>query len=303
MKFIVTGGLGFIGSHMVERLLNSGHSVIVIDNLRGGKAENLANVQSQIDFFEIDVCDHSKLKNIAKDTDGIFHQAALTSVQESFVKKSDYDLVNVDGTENVLKIAHEIGIKVVFASSASVYGNPTTIPIREDSPRLPLNPYGESKLKAELLIEKYVKMGTDIVALRSFNVYGPRQNISYAGVITKFLENIKKQKPPIIYGNGTQVRDFVFVGDVVNANILAMTTKIDHYFINIGTGIATTINDLAKIILDCYNLSLVPMYVEPLPGDIQDSIANIELAKSILHWEPQMTLKKWVMDLANQGFH
>lgn len=294
MKFLVTGGAGFIGSHLIAYLVNHGHSIVTVDDLHSGKLENISNSKHQVEFFKLNILEQKKLKEIAQNVDGIFHEASLTSVQESFKKKTEYYNVNVIGTENIFMIAKELGIKVVFASSAAVYGNINKIPIAENSKRKPQNPYGETKLKAELLAEKYSQLGTQIIGLRYFNVYGPRQNVAYAGVITKFLENISTHKPPLIHGDGLQVRDFVYVGDVVAANLLAMKSKTKSGFFNIGTGVATSILDLATMIIDASGLSITPIHDAPLAGDVYASQADISLAKLLLKWKPKTKLENWI---------
>ena len=294
MNFIITGGAGFIGSHIAEFLVDKGHSVKIIDNLYSGKLENLTKIQDQIEFVKLDILNYANLKKIIKDVDGIFHQAALTSVQDSFLKSEEYERVNVKGTENILRSAKEFKIKVVFASSASVYGNPKKIPIKEDSLRKPLNPYGKTKVKAENLASKYAKMGVSVLALRYFNVYGMRQNPSYAGVITKFLASIKTKNPLVIHGDGQQIRDFVHVEDVVQANFLAMMSKVDHSIVNIGSGIPTSINELANMIIGVSGLEVKLLHDDALGGDIRFSQADVGLAKKILTWKPKKNLKDWL---------
>jgi len=166
MKFAVTGGAGFIGSHLVKYLVEKGHEISVIDNLSRGQMKNLKSVEKDIDFFKIDITNFSDLRKITRETEGIFHQAALISVPESYIKKEEYHAVNIHGTENIFKLAQEFGFKVVYASSASVYGNTNTIPITEEHNREPINPYGSTKLEAEYLAEKYSKSGTQIIGLR-----------------------------------------------------------------------------------------------------------------------------------------
>ena len=261
MNFVVTGGAGFIGSHIVEHLVKNNHSVTVIDNFHVGKLENLAGFQDKIKICEIDILDYDKLINVVKNTDGVFHEAALTLVQESFTKKKEYHDVNVIGTENIFKLAKEFGFKVVFASSSSIYGNAKKIPIKENFERKPLNPYGETKLQDEYLAEKYSKLGVRIIGLRYFNVYGPRQNIAYAGVITKFLENIANRKAPVINGDGLQVRDFVYVGDVVKANLMAMESIPqvikEAYYFRVPI-VATNVGGIPEIIIHNVTGILVP---------------------------------------------
>lgn len=296
MHFIVTGGAGFVGSHLVKYLVKQHYSVTVIDNLCNGKKENLTSIWKEIEFVNLDVLNFSKLRNIFKNADGVFHQASLTNVQESFVRKREYFDVNVTGTENVFKISNEFGLKVVFASSAGVYGNAKKIPITEDFERKPINPYGETKLQAENLSEKYAKLGVKTLGLRYFNVYGKGQNKTYAGVITRFLEKIAERRPPIIYGDGSQIRDFVFVDDVAKANLLAMKSKVDHALINIGAGIPISIRELADIIIQLSELKISPVYDNAIKGNIRASQADIRLAKKLLNWKPETKLKNWLKE-------
>jgi len=300
MNFIVTGGTGFVGSQIVGYLVNNNHSVIVIDNFRVGKQENLASVQDKIKVLKMDVLDYDELRNAVKNVDGVFHEAALTLVQESFTNQKEYHDVNVVGTENVFKLAKEFGFKVVYASSSSVYGNTKKIPIKEDFERKPLNPYGDTKLEDEYLAEKYSKLGANIIGLRYFNVYGPRQNIAYAGVITKFLENIANHKAPVINGDGLQVRDFVYVGDVAKANLMAMESKVNFAFVNIGTGIALSINDLADMIIKASGLTIKPVHGPPLEGDVRSSQAEVSLAKELFSWQAETKLEDWLNETVQQ---
>jgi len=294
MNIAVTGGAGFIGSHIVEYLVNRGDSVTVIDNLYTGKKENLEAVINKINLFQIDIRDFDSLKNILKNVEGVFHEAALASVQESFSKPDEYNDVNVNGTENIFKLAKEFGFKVVYASSSSVYGNPTKIPIQEDDPKKPVNPYAQTKLDDEILAEKYSKHGVDIIGLRYFNVFGERQSENYAGVIKLFLERIQNHKPPVINGDGSQIRDFVYVGDVVRANIMALESNVKNAFINIGTGKTISILELANQIVKSSGLALKPIHRNSLEGDVCKSQADIALAKKLLNWEPKIKLKEWL---------
>jgi UDP-glucose 4-epimerase len=300
MNFIVTGGAGFIGSQIVGRLVQNNHSVTVIDNFHSGNLENLVGFQDKIKILKMDILDYDKLLNVAKNTDGVFHEAALTSVQESFTKQKEYHDVNVVGTENIFKLAKKFGFKVVYASSSSVYGNVNKIPIKEDYERKPLNPYGETKLQDEYLAEKYSKLGVQIIGLRYFNVYGPRQNVAYAGVITKFLENIADSKAPVINGDGLQVRDFVYVGDVTKVNLMAMESKVNFAFVNIGMGIALSINDLADMIIKASGLAIKPVHGPPLEGDVRDSKSDSRLAKKLFNWQAETKLEDWLNETVHQ---
>lgn len=291
MKFIVTGGAGFIGSYIVKHLVNQGHDVIVIDNLWRGRLENLSSYEQRIDFKKIDITDINQLNKVINDIDGIFHQAALTSVPESFVQKERYHNVNVVGTENIFKLAKEFEIKVVYASSSSVYGNTTSIPIKEDSEKNPINPYGITKLDDEKLAEKYHDLGVSVIGLRYFNVYGIGQTNDYAGVITKFYDRIYENKPPIIFGDGEQTRDFISVEDVAKANLLSMQSDTDFAFLNIGTGIKTSVKDLAYIMIKLSGKSLTPEFDKLPEGDVKDSQADVSLAKEIIDWSYETSLE------------
>ena len=294
MNIAVTGGAGFIGSHIVEKLVGRGDKVIVIDNLSTGKKENLKAVWNKIDFLEMDIRNFDLLKTKLKNIDGIFHEAALASVQDSFVKPKEYQDVNVKGTENIFKLAKEFGFKVVYASSSSVYGNPIKIPINEESGKNPINPYAQTKLDDEIIAKKYAKEGVRIVGLRYFNVFGERQSNNYAGVIKLFLERIENHNPPIINGNGSQIRDFVYVKDVVQANIMALESNVENAFINIGTGKTVSILELANQIVKSSKLKLNPIHQDELKGDVMESKADISLAKKLLNWEYRIDLNDWL---------
>ena len=290
MKFVVTGGAGFVGNNIVRHLLKQNHTPIVIDNLYRGKIERISSLG--VEFHKVDIRDFEQIRNIIKNSDGIFHEAALTDVQESFTKQQEYNDVNVKGTENIFKIAKDFDLKVVYASSSSIYGNPKKIPIGENSERNPINPYGKTKLDDELLAEKYSKDNASIIGLRYFNIYGKGQTGSYAGVITKFINRLKEKKSPIIFGSGTQLRDFIFVEDVALANIAAMQSNVKNGFFNIGTGIATSIQQLAEIMIEISGLELEPQYEKALDGDVQSSQADTSVTESILKWKYSTELKK-----------
>ena len=303
MKYAVTGGAGFIGSHLVKNLVERGNEVIVIDNLNTGKKENIEKISKKIDFFEIDIRDFSAVEDILKNIDGIFHEAALASVQDSFRIPDEFFEVNVNGTENIFKIGKKLGIKIVYASSSSVYGNPIRIPIKESDGKNPFNPYAKTKLEGDKLAEKYAKNGLKVIGLRYFNVFGPRQSKEYAGVIKLFLERIQQGLSPLINGDGLQVRDFVYVDDVVNANILAMESNIDGEFFNIGTNSIISVLDLANIIIKFSGLKLKPIHQPAVPGDVKATQADITKAKMMLKWKPTTSLKDWlksaVLDVKN----
>ena len=291
MKFVVTGGLGFIGSYIVKHLVDQNHQVTVIDNFWRGRLENIAGYEEKISLEKLDILDFDSLKSVISDSDGIFHQSALTSVPESFIQKEKYHSVNVTGTENIFKLAKEFSIKVVYASSSSVYGNTTSIPITEDFERKPINPYGTTKLDDEKLAAKYHDLGASIIGLRYFNVYGIGQTNDYAGVITKFYDNIQADESPIIFGDGSQTRDFVSVEDVANANLLAMQSDTDFTHLNIGTGITTSIKELANLMISLSGKSLETKFDELPQGDIKESQADVNLAKKMINWSYATSLE------------
>ena len=297
MKILVTGGDWFIGSHIVEYLTQRGDNVVVLDNLSNGKMQNLSKVSGDINFVNGDVRDYKLVEQLVKDVDGVFHEAALVSVPQSFKMQNEYFDVNVHGTENILKLAREYGFKIVYASSSSVYGNPKSVPVKEDDDKNPLNPYAKTKLEDELLVEKYSEMDVHVIGLRYFNVFGRRQSKEYAGVIKLFLEKIQQNQAPIINGDGLQTRDFVYVEDVVKANILAMDSNIKFKFFNVGTGFSISILDLANVCIEASGLSLKPVHGPELPGDILESKADLELIKKSLGWKPITKLEDWLVQV------
>lgn len=294
MKFVVSGGAGFIGSHLTRHLVKENHSVIIIDNLKNGKVENLRDVKQDIEFVKLDILDYDKLKTIINNVDGVFHEAALTSLPESFEKPKEYYKVNVVGTENIFRIAQKNKIKVVYASSSSVYGEVKKIPISENFKKNAPTPYANTKIQAENIAAKYIKRGSPIIGLRYFNVYGEGQTGTYAGVITKFLQRIKQKKAPIIYGDGSQVRDFIYVGDIAKINLKAMQSKTRSGFFNVGSGKTISILELANLIIKTSGLPLKPKFSKPRSGDAKLSQANIELVKKTFNWKPETALKDWL---------
>ena len=291
MKFVITGGAGFIGSHIAKYLVNKNHNVTIVDNLSRGRLENLSKIEEQIEFKKIDILDFNSLKEVISNSDGVFHQAALTSVPESFTQKEKYHNVNVKGTENIFKLAKEFGKKVVYASSSSIYGNTTLIPIQENFEKNPINPYGVTKLDDEKLAEKYHNLGVSIIGLRYFNVYGIGQTNDYAGVITKFIDQINLNKSPIIFGDGSQTRDFISVEDVAKANLLSMESNTDFSFLNIGTGISTSVKTLAKVMIDLSGKTLEISYDDLPLGDVKESLADVSLAKKLINWNHETSLR------------
>ena len=303
MKILVTGGAGFIGSHIAEYLVQRGDDVTVLDNLITGSKENLTKINDKINFVNGDIRDHKLLEELVSDTTGVFHEAALASVQQSFSMKDEYIAVNVAGTENIFKLAKEYGFKIVYASSSSVYGNPKKIPVKEDDERKPINPYAKTKLDGEDLAKKYSEIGVKVIGLRYFNVFGKRQSKEYAGVIKLFLQRIQQKKSPKINGDGLQTRDFVHIDDVVKANVLAMDSDINHRFLNVGSGLPTSVLDLANLIIEASGLSLESIHGPELSGDVRATQADIKLIRKLLNWEPKMKLDDWLTKIiSNKNF-
>jgi len=300
MKFAVTGGAGFVGHNITRLLISKGHKVIVIDNLHTGKKENLNGVFDDIEFHKIDIRDYDKMENVLKNVDGIFHEAALTIVQESFDNTEEYFDVNVKGTENIFMIAKKFKIKVVYASSSSVYGDTKQIPIKENSIRNPINPYGQTKLEDEILAEKYSNKGLKVIGLRYFNIFGKGQTGSYAGVITQFMRKLNQKKCPIIFGDGLQIRDFIHVSDIAEANLSAMLSQTNSGFFNIGSGIGTKIVDLAKIMIKIFDEDFEPEFQDSLKGDVKISQAETTLAKIMISWEAKIELEQGLRKFIRQ---
>jgi len=293
-NFLITGGAGFVGSHLAEELIRKGNSVTILDDLNTGKMINLEKIEEKINFIKGDIRDHTLLKEICMEKDGIFHLAARASVQESFIKPEEYQDVNVKGTENVFTQAKEYGIKVVYASSSSVYGNPLELPIKENSSMNPINPYAQTKVDKEKLAKKFAENGLKVIGMRYFNIFGERQSKEYAGVVKLFLERIQNKLPPKINGDGLQARDFVFVGDVIRANIIAMESNVNHAFFNVGTNTKISVLELANIMIKAANLDIKPIFGPSLEGDVKITIADISLIEKSLDWHPTISIQEWL---------
>ena len=289
MRILVTGGAGFIGSHLVDRLVKENHKVVVIDNLTTGKKEN---VNPQADFYNLDICDFEKIKPLFKNIDFVFHLAAIPQVPVSVEDPVRTSKVNILGTINVFKAAIEAKVKrIIFASSSSVYGNQEKLPFKEDMKPNPISPYALQKLVGEQFAKLFTKLyGIPIISLRYFNVYGPRIdfNSDYSLVIGKFLKQKAEGKPLTIFGDGEQTRDFCYIDDVVDATIKAMESeKLEGgEVINIGSGKSYSINYLADLI------GGKRKYLAPRKGDVKHTQADITLAKKLLAWQPKISFEE-----------
>ena len=294
MKYVVTGGAGFIGSHIVEALAGV-HDVVVIDNFSSGKPKNLEGFPDSVTCITGSINDRPLLKEAFKGADGIFHLAAIASVAKSVDDPIATHETNLTGTLHVLLAARDCGVrKVVFSSSSAVYGDEPTLPKREDMPPVPRSPYAVSKLAAEFYCNVFSELfGQKTVSLRYFNVFGPRQDphAEYAAVIPKFIARLLDNQPPLIFGDGCQTRDFVFVKDVVLANLLAMQSPATGTF-NIGSGQKIDLNTLAGNLARIMKVNLSPVYGEPRSGDIRDSVSDITAVKKALGYKAAYSLDK-----------
>ena len=296
-KVLVTGGAGFIGSHLVDALVAEGCDVVVLDDLSSGSLSNLEHVKDKITFYKGDIQNQKILMEAAKNCEVIFHQAAMVSVTKTVDNPVDSAFINDIGTLIVLDAGRKNKVKrVVLASSSAVYGDDPLLPKHENMPLKPMSPYAVQKLTGELYARIYNDLyGLETVCLRYFNVYGPRQDPSspYSGVISIFMTKAVSKKPPVIYGDGKQYRDFVFVKDVVKANLLAATEDdAAGQIFNIGTGKHVSINNLWDMISLFSGLKIEPEYIPSRPGDIIESVASIEQAKSALGFEPDYLFEK-----------
>ena len=297
MRFLVTGGAGFIGSHIGEELLRRHHQIRVLDNFSTGKRENLsfaANSQS-LEIVDGDIRDPEVVARAVEGTDGIFHEAALVSVPATIEQPQLSLDINARGSLNVFEAARHAGVRrVVYASSAAVYGDNAQLPLVETAVPRPLSPYGLDKLYTEYLGALYQSLyGLETLALRYFNVFGPRQDPAspYSGVISIFVDLLRAHKAPTIFGDGEQTRDFVYVADVVDANLRAMFGDYRGFRVfNVGTGRQTSLNHLLSQLQQLTGISIVCRFAEARKGDIRHSLADISLIEGELGYVPSRTL-------------
>jgi UDP-glucose 4-epimerase len=308
-NILVTGGAGFIGSHIVDKLMKDDFDVTVIDNVRTGSLENISRHRERRNFHfaEGDIQDINLVRKIVKDVDVVFHEAAQASVALSVRDPIATDQINVEGTLNLLKASCDLDVKrFIFASSGAVYGTTKSPQMKEEDSLNPTSPYGVSKLAAENYVRVFQRLyGLKTVRLRYFNVYGPRQRVdvhgSYGGVISIFINRILQNMPLIIHGDGEQTRDFVYINDVVEANMLAMKSQngCGEAF-NIGTGKNVSIKKVAEILKHAMNKEgLEDIHTEPSSTDIKHGYADISKAKSVLGYEPRFTIEKGLTELVN----
>lgn len=294
-RYLVTGGAGFIGSHLVEALVAKGHFVRVVDNFDTGSRQNLKHVAGEIEIVATSVQDPVAMQKAVEGIDFVLHQAARGSVPRSISDPTGTHESNLTGTLHVLQAAHKAGVKrVVFASSSSVYGESPTLPKEESMFPSPLSPYAATKLASEYYCSVYTRaFGLETVALRYFNVYGPRQNpnIQYAAVIPLFIKQMLLKEPCTIFGDGEQTRDFTYVGDCVRANLLACkAADVAGEVINIACGGQTTVNTLFELLSTITSCDIPPHHTVPRAGDVRHSYATIARAEKLLGYRPAMSL-------------
>jgi len=291
MRYVVTGGAGFIGSNTVDELVHRGESVVVLDDLSAGKEDNLAEVRSKISFIKGSINDLEAVRRAMHDADYVLHLAARTSVPRSIKDPLETNKVNIEGTLNVLVAARDAKVKrVVLAASSSAYGETSILPKIETMQPEPISPYGVTKYVCELYAQMFGKVyGLQNVSLRYFNVFGPRQDPSspYSGVLAKFCTAFLEKTVPVVFGDGEQTRDFTHIDNVVQANLLACEAPAaSGKAINIGTGARISLNQTLQLLLEISGNQVQAKYEPSRDGDIRDSQADIALSRELLKYEP-----------------
>jgi nucleoside-diphosphate-sugar epimerase len=297
MRYLVTGGAGFIGSNTVDELVRRGHSVVVLDDLSSGKEDNLADVRNKITYIKGSITDIEVVRKAMHEAEYVLHLAARTSVPRSVKDPIETNKINIDGTLNVLVAAKELKVKrVVFAASSSAYGETPTLPKIETMQPQPISPYGVTKYVGELYGQTFGRCyGLENVALRYFNIFGPRQDPSspYSGVLAKFCTAFLEETPPVVFGDGEQTRDFTYVENAVQANLLACEApNVSGKVFNVGVGGRVSLNDVLRELRKITGKTLEAKYEPPREGDIRDSQADISQAKEFLEYEPQVSFEE-----------
>jgi nucleoside-diphosphate-sugar epimerase len=295
-SYLVTGGAGFIGSHLTEELVGRGHQVRVVDNLMTGKRRNLDDILG-VEFLEGDLADMAVCVRAVQGVDFVLHQAAIPSVPRSVKDPVTSNRANIDGSLNILVAARDAGVRrLVYAGSSSAYGNTPTLPKREDMATNPLSPYALQKLVAEQYCQMFTRLyGFETVTIRYFNVFGPRQDPGspYSGVISLFSTAVLEGRRPTIYGDGEQTRDFTYVANVVDGVLRACDApEAAGEVINVATGSRISLNGLLATMNRIAGTSVEPIYAEPRVGDVRDSLADITKAKTLLGYEPLVGLEE-----------
>jgi len=297
MRYLVTGGAGFIGSNTVDELVRRGHSVVVLDDLSSGKEDNLAELRTKITFMKGSITDIEVVRKAMHEADYVMHLAARTSVPRSVKDPIETNKINIDGTLNVLVAARDAKVKrVMFAASSSAYGETATLPKVETMQPQPISPYGVTKFVGELYLQTFGRCyGLENVALRYFNIFGPRQDPSspYSGVLAKYCTSFLEETQPVVFGDGEQTRDFTYVENAVQANILACEApNVSGKVFNVGTGGRTSLNQVLKALGQISGNRLEAKYEPPRDGDIRDSQADISEAREYLGYDPQVMFEE-----------
>ncbi|GAC1702527.1 MAG: SDR family oxidoreductase [Candidatus Acidiferrum sp.] len=297
MRFVVTGGAGFIGSNTVDELVRRGHSVVVLDDLSGGKEENLAEIRNKITFIKGSITDIEVVRKAMHEADYVLHLAARTSVPRSVKDPIETNKLNIEGTLNVLIAARDAKVKrIVFAASSSAYGETPTLPKVENMQPHPISPYGVTKYVGELYAQTFGRCyGLENVCLRYFNIFGPRQDPSspYSGVLAKFCTAFLEESQPVVYGDGEQSRDFTYVDNAVQANLLACEApNVSGKVFNVGTGSRYTLKQTIELLGKITGRPQEAKYEAPRDGDIRDSQADIGQARDYLGYHPQVNFEE-----------
>jgi nucleoside-diphosphate-sugar epimerase len=297
MRYLVTGGAGFIGSNTVDELVRRGHSVVVLDDFSSGKEDNLAEVRNKITFIKGSITDIEVVRKAMHEAEYVLHLAAKTSVPRSVKDPIETNKINIDGTLNVLVAAKELKVKrVVFAASSSAYGETPTLPKVETMQAEPISPYGVTKYVGELYGQAFGRCyGLENVALRYFNIFGPRQDPSspYSGVLAKFCSAFLEDTQPVVFGDGEQTRDFTYVENAVQANLLACEApSVSGKVFNVGVGGRVSLNEVVRVLGKISGKTLETKYEPPRDGDIRDSQADITQARELLGYEPQVSFEE-----------
>ena len=293
LRYVVTGGAGFIGSTIVDELLRRGHAVLALDDLSAGKEANLSFAKGKIEFLKGSICDLDLTQKACRGADYVIHLAARTSVPRSVADPLETNRINIDGTLNVLVAARDAKVRrFVFAASSSAYGESPTLPKVETMPAAPISPYGVTKLAGEVYAQAFgYAYGLENVSLRYFNVFGPRQDPTsqYSGVLSRFIAALLQNQQPVIFGDGEQSRDFTYVDNVVDATLRAAEAAgASGKVLNVGTGGRFTLNQTLALLNKVTGKLIKPRYDPPRTGDIRDSQADITQARSILGYEPRI---------------
>src|ERR1700733_2438450 len=297
MRYLVTGGAGFIGSNTVDELVRRGHSVVVLDDLSSGKEDNLAEIRNKITFMKGSITDIEVVRKAVRGADYVIHLAARTSVPRSVKDPIETNRINIDGTLNVLVAARDAKVKrVVFAASSSAYGETPTLPKVETMPPAPISPYGVTKFVGELYAQTFGRVyGLENASVRYFNVFGPRQDPTsqYSGVLSRYMLAVIEGEAPVVYGDGEQSRDFTYVENIVDETLRACEAPgASGKVFNGGTGARITLNDVLKMLSRITGQTIQAKYDVARNGDIRDSQADVSLARKILGYEPRVQFEE-----------